>query len=918
MTNNLLIHNMLWNMNNNLVSMSEKQNQLSTGKRINKASDDPVGTTKIIKVKSNIVENKQYKNNVQDAKSWLEVSENSLTDIKNILQRVRELAVQGANGTNTQEDTDKIAQEIKQMTEEVIVNSNATIAGRYLFSGFQTDEKLLNEDGTYNINITSEKITDFESIAYEVTVGEEIQVGTNYIDVFGTVEENNVLTDTFVFGNVAAGESRVGTSSGQSATHTKLQGPVDYKKDMTSDTLEIVLDSVTFQVDSSLLTGSLDQKEYTDILRSAKQTSPLPTHPVPMLGDVAEIYFVESTDPKNDSGEMVIEAKGFGAIPISINDTGNNYTPNPLLEDGITGVAPVNASIQGNFDYSTDYVLPVAQTLTFDVGADTYTVDATQLNGLITETDFVNLIGNADDGFGNKLSDIMDISFVPTAGTQGTLNMVSKTAYGAVVSANDSAGGYTVAPTEVDGVAGVVAKKEKIDGIFDFSKDLSSNDLSYTIGGVTYSVDTSLINGSITEEALMNLIENAPQTFPVPGPPPVQVLSQVADIKFLGTTDPNDTIGRITIEALNAITSTSAFTDTGDAYIENPIVTDGISTIEPIKGKIEGVVDLSSNLTGETIQLNFGSKTYTVSTSALDGTLSAEDFVTQFENATDGLGGKLSDYMNVSFDPLFGTTGKITIEQNKGLDGVVDAVYTGSSFTMPPVKVDGFSGVISTKAIVTGKTEITEAMLSDPEKGSGVQTFVVTYNDQTATIDVNFNDISTIDEMKSAINEELKNVFGDDGGAPAINNVNFDVVYDGDKNVVQFTGSAKDDGSRPNLKVDVIKSKKSQLIQDLQDFSQGLNEKDDTAIDKFLLKVDDHLDNVLSVIADIGAKDNRMDFIESRIESNAISMTKMLSMVQDIDFSETIVKFKSLESIYRASLSAGAKVIQPTLVDFIK
>ena len=56
MTNNLLIHNMLWNMNNNLVTMSEKQNQLSTGKRISKASDDPVGTTKIIKIKSDIVE----------------------------------------------------------------------------------------------------------------------------------------------------------------------------------------------------------------------------------------------------------------------------------------------------------------------------------------------------------------------------------------------------------------------------------------------------------------------------------------------------------------------------------------------------------------------------------------------------------------------------------------------------------------------------------------------------------------------------------------------------------------------------------------------------------------------------------------------------------------------------------------------
>jgi len=904
-------------MNNNLVSMSDKQNQLSTGKKINKASDDPVGTTKIIKVKSDIVENEQYKNNVRDAKSWLNVSENSLMDIKDILQRVRELAVQGANGSNTPEDTDKIAKEIQQLTDEIIVNSNATIAGRYLFSGFQTDQRLLNKDGTYNIDVTSEKITDFESISYEVTIGESIQVGTNYIDVFGVVEEDNMVTDTFVFGDVSNNETRYGENKALSATHTKLTGPVDYKKNMTADTLEITVGSQVFTVDSAALDGTITQEEYVDILKSAKQTTPVPTHPVPLLSDVAEIYFAESSDPTNSEGEMVIEAKAFGPVAITINDTGNSYVVNPSLVNGVTGVPPVIANVSGTFDYATDYTTPALDTLTFQIGTETYTVDTIQLDGTINEANFVTLIENAVNGSGDKLGDVMNVNFTPTAGTSGVLEITGRTDYDAVVVTNDGGGGFTAGPIDTNGVKSISEVKAEISGLLDFSKDLTSSSLEYTINGVTYSVDTSTINGSITEENLLNLIQNAPQTSPVPGPPPVQVLSDVADITFTGTTDPDDTIGRVTIIAKTALDSTSLVSDTGSAYTGNPTSVIGVGTIEPIKGKVEGTVDLSRDLSADTLQFQFGSKTYTVATGGMNGTLSEEQFLDRIKNASDGSGGKLSDYMNVTYSSTIGTEGKLVIEQKTGEDAVVNVTDTGGSFVVAPVETDGLTGEISTKAKITGINEITDEMLVDPEKGTGIQSFVVTYNDQTVKIDIDLTNISTMAEMESAVNERLHDAFGDDSGAPPKNNVSFNIVFDGSKNVVQFTGEGKDDGSRASLKVDVIASKKSQLIQDLEDFSAALTTKDDDGIDEFLSKVDDHLDNLLSVIADVGAKDNRMDFIENRIEDNSIAMTKILSLVQDIDYTEVIVKFKSLESIYRASLSAGAKVIQPTLVDFM-
>jgi len=67
----------------------------------------------------------------------------------------------------------------------------------------------------------------------------------------------------------------------------------------------------------------------------------------------------------------------------------------------------------------------------------------------------------------------------------------------------------------------------------------------------------------------------------------------------------------------------------------------------------------------------------------------------------------------------------------------------------------------------------------------------------------------------------------------------------------------------------------------------------------------------------LGGKTNRIEFILSRVEENEITFTSLLSKVQDVDMAEAIMYFKNLENIYRASLSVGSKVIQPSLVDFI-
>src|SRR5690606_24822711 len=125
------------------------------------------------------------KKNIDDSLGWLEVSESSLHNLKDILQRVRELTVQGANGTNAPEDREKIALEVEQLMQEVITVGNSTNAGRYVFSGLQTNEKLFNPDGTYNLEMTSDRLTAKRTVEYEVSVGTTLDIGTHPVDIFG-------------------------------------------------------------------------------------------------------------------------------------------------------------------------------------------------------------------------------------------------------------------------------------------------------------------------------------------------------------------------------------------------------------------------------------------------------------------------------------------------------------------------------------------------------------------------------------------------------------------------------------------------------------------------------------------------------------------------------------------------------------
>ncbi len=89
-----------------------------------------------------------------------------------------------------------------------------------------------------------------------------------------------------------------------------------------------------------------------------------------------------------------------------------------------------------------------------------------------------------------------------------------------------------------------------------------------------------------------------------------------------------------------------------------------------------------------------------------------------------------------------------------------------------------------------------------------------------------------------------------------------------------------------------------------------------TSID--LEKIDAGIDRLLTVGAENGARQNRMEAVENRLLDSNLQIKSMLSRVEDIDYAEAMIKLKSEESIYQASLAATSKIIQPSLMDFLR
>lgn len=162
--------------------MVEEQGHVATGKRINRASDDPVATGRVLGLLTRGANNSQYQRNVAVAGQDLAATEAALGAMHDLLARAHELTIQASNDSLGAGDRAKIAVEVSEIISQAVSVANRQHGDRFLFAGHKTNVKPFTEDVPAN-PATVTYNGDGGLIEREIAQGERIDVnftGTQY------------------------------------------------------------------------------------------------------------------------------------------------------------------------------------------------------------------------------------------------------------------------------------------------------------------------------------------------------------------------------------------------------------------------------------------------------------------------------------------------------------------------------------------------------------------------------------------------------------------------------------------------------------------------------------------------------------------------------------------------------------------
>lgn len=421
-TNQMVTNNTMLYLNNTQSNMLDIQQQLTTGKKIGKPSDDPIVAVRALKLKTDVSEINQYSRNVDDATSWIDVTEQALTNMTDMYKRIRELTVQGSSGTYTYEDHVKMLEEIKQLNEQLAHEGNVTYAGRHIFSGFKTNTPLIyTEDVTRRVKIEEEYKSsdmDIKTIAYDDAtsghpVSEEVyRIRLSYDQLDSAAPP--------VFNNVPAA---VGTLSQTTMTSTDANaynppaGQVNFLKDtgeliFNSDDAKHLKNASDFSIDiayekTNFETGDQVPDHYYKA--EVYQTESINKNGGNIK--VANIPVVDGSVTLTDSGSNNVDVFSYftgtidpTTIPddeVAINkDTGEViFSPTTTVPNGLMTV-DYRSSVDGTIDQNMEYEISIGQTIDVNtLGKDVLTTESLRdLEELINNIEYsVSKINEYED-----------------------------------------------------------------------------------------------------------------------------------------------------------------------------------------------------------------------------------------------------------------------------------------------------------------------------------------------------------------------------------------------------------------------------------------------------------------------------------------------------------------------------------------
>ncbi len=208
-TNSMMMRNFLNNLYSNTHKIDKLQRQLSSYKKLNRFSDDPMGYFRSLELKSRLDKIQQYSRNINDATSWLQQTETAVMEMNEIMKVIYENVLNASADTQADVQKNIVANNLIQLKEQIFQIMNTTFGDKYIFGGYNTTKAPFVNTGSeilYNginlISATSDELSDIMSqkLNYEVGKGSYINVSINGLQVLGAGEDNlfNILDELIV------------------------------------------------------------------------------------------------------------------------------------------------------------------------------------------------------------------------------------------------------------------------------------------------------------------------------------------------------------------------------------------------------------------------------------------------------------------------------------------------------------------------------------------------------------------------------------------------------------------------------------------------------------------------------------------------------------------------------------------------
>ncbi len=182
-TSNTTINRTIGDIQAAAARLDAAQRKLSSGKEIGRPEDDPFGAGRAMFLRSDLGDVRQFQRNVHEGQGWIEASDISLDNTTGVVQRVRELTVQAANGSLDAGSLRAIGAEVSQLRQAIREQMNTSHAGRFLFAGSRTLPEA-GYTGPYEAASPFAHVGNTDPIIRGIAAGETIAVNVTGPEAF--------------------------------------------------------------------------------------------------------------------------------------------------------------------------------------------------------------------------------------------------------------------------------------------------------------------------------------------------------------------------------------------------------------------------------------------------------------------------------------------------------------------------------------------------------------------------------------------------------------------------------------------------------------------------------------------------------------------------------------------------------------